>query len=196
MKKILACFFVMIISLFFYGCQQNITTPNPMNEKIDNPKKKGSETEQADIFDFKHIDKVPETNEKQPIDNVIKVFFDESTFEKPYEAVAIDIENNEVYANPIIGQRGLRAQDGIVEINNAENVLDILEQYEVQMWDKEYSPEQTDANEDGYSWQLLLQYVDGTVEKHEGTEEDEVPPEFNDVAEKLRDFADDRLEDH
>lgn len=196
MKKILACFFVMIISLFFYGCQQNITTPNPTNEKIDNPKKKGSETEQADIFDFKHIDKVPETNEKQPIDNVIKVFFDESTFEKPYEAVAIDIENNEVYANPIIGQRGLRAQDGIVEINNAENVLDILEQYEVQMWDKEYSPEQTDANEDGYSWQLLLQYVDGTVEKHEGTEEDEVPPEFNDVAEKLRDFADDRLEDH
>src|SRR5699024_6459885 len=122
--------------------------------------------------------------------------FDESTFEKPYEAVAIDIENNEVYANPIIGQRGLRAQDGIVEINNAENVLDILEQYEVQMWEKEYSPEQTDANEDGYSWQLLVQYVDGTVEKHEGTEEDEVPQEFNDVAEKLRDFADDRLEDH
>ena len=195
MKKILACFFVMTISMFFYGCQQSITTPNPTNEKIDNPKTKGSETEQADIFDFKHIDKAPETNEKQPIDKVIKVFFDESTFEKPYEAVAIDIENNEVYANPIIGQRGLRAQDGIVEINNAENALDILEQYEVP-WDKEYSPGHTDANEDGYSWQLLLQYEDGTVEKHEGTEEDEMPPEFNDVAEKLRDFVDDRLEDH
>ena len=43
--------------------------------------------------------------------------------------MAIDIENNEVFANPIIGRRGLRAQDGIVEVNEAEKVLDILKKY-------------------------------------------------------------------
>src|SRR5699024_5543018 len=117
-------------------------------------------------YDFKHIDKAPEATEKHAIDKVIKVFLDESTFDKPYEEVAINNDNNEGYANPIIGRRVLRARDGIVEVNEAEKVLDILDKYEVQTWDKEYSSD-ANAYEDRYSWQLLLQYDDGTVEKHE-----------------------------
>lgn len=189
MKKLLFFLFIITIGLFLYGCQQNMHTDEENKDTGE-----GKKMDQKNIYDFKHIDKAPEATEKQAMDKVIKVFFDESTFDKPYEAVAIDIENNEVYANPIIGRRGLRAQDGIVKVNETAKVLDILDNHEVQTWDKKYSSD-ANAYEDGYSWQLLLQYEDGTVEKYEGNEEDEVPTDFNKLAKELRDFADEKIEE-
>ena len=173
--------FIVIGLMFLVGCQ-DLSGKN--------------EEHNINDYDFKHIHKAPEATEKQAMDKVIKVFFDESTtFDKPYEAVAIDIENNEVFANPIIGRRGLRAKDGIVEVNEVEKVLDILKKYNVETWNREYSSG-FDTYEDGYSWQLLLQYDDGTVEKHEGNEEDEVPKDFNKLAEEIRDFADKKIEEN
>src|SRR5699024_12876627 len=132
-KKLL--FFLIIITngIFLYGCQQNITEPKHTDEE-NKDTGEGKKMDQKNIYDFKHIDKAPEATEKQAMDNVIKVFFDESTFDKPYEAVAIDIEINEVYANPIIGRRRLRARYGIVEVNEAEQVLDILDISLVNIW--------------------------------------------------------------
>src|SRR5699024_3995085 len=96
------------------------------------------------------------------------------------------------YANPIIGRRGLRARDGSVEVNEAEEVLDILDKYEVQTWDKEYSSD-ANAYEDRYSWQLLLQYDDGTVEKHAGKEEDEVSKDITKLAYEHSGIADENI---
>lgn len=173
--------FLVISGLFLIGCQDISDKKNPdLNE-------------QENINDdFKHIAKAPEAKEKQSIDKVTKVFFDESTFDKPYEAVAIDVENNEVYANPIISRRGLRAQDGILQISDADNVLSILEKYNIQSWDKEYTSDDTETYEDGYSWKLWLQYEDGTVEKHKGkgTNVEKVTPyQFDDFSKELSSFS-------
>ncbi|SDZ53196.1 hypothetical protein SAMN05421736_11612 [Evansella caseinilytica] len=154
---------------------------------------------QIDIFDFKHIKKAPEATEKQPISKVIKVFFDEWTFDDPYEAIAIDIENNEIYVNPIISARGLRAQDGIVQISNTEKIIDILNKHNVQEWKRNYTFEDPETYQDGYSWSLLLQFEDGTVEKHwgDGTNKKKLTPDnFDDFAKELNEFVKERLEDN
>lgn len=151
-----------------------------------------------DIFDFKHIDKAPDATENQPIDKVIKVYFSEwSIDERPY-ATGIDIERNEIYIYPVIGRRGLRAREGIVEIENSEEVREILEMYDVQDWEKDYTIEDPDSYEDGYSWDLWLQFEDGTVEKHGGAGTDDriTPENYDAFFEDLQTFVEERTEDN
>lgn len=203
MRKLLCSIFIITIALLLFGCQESqskekVTDPKQTGEQNNNEtKNEGNDMKQKDIFDFKHIHQAPEATKDQSLDKVIKVFFDESTLDKPYEAVAIDIDKNEIYKNPIISRRGLRAQDGIVPIDDAEKVLDILEKYDVQTWkENNTSEKEEEAYEDGYSWKLSLQYEDGTVEKYEGHDEAEVPAQFNQLAEALRSFAAERTEEN
>src|SRR5699024_11608240 len=99
------------------------------------------------------------------------------------------------YSNQRLVRLSMLNQNRIVKVNETAMVLDILNNHEVQTWDKKYSSD-ANAYEDVYSWQLLLQYEDGTVEKYEGNEEDEVPTDFNKLAKELRDFADEKIEEN
>jgi hypothetical protein len=148
-----------------------------------------------DIFKFKHIAEAPEAPEAKPVQDVIKVFFAEWSIDIPLEdsAVAIDIANNEMHVHPVINHRGFRATGGVVSLNDAEQVKEILESYNVQEWPDEEVPES--EGEDGYSWQLWLQYDDGTVQKYEGNEATEKPEQFEEFATALREFAAERMEE-
>lgn len=152
--------------------------------------------EQVDIFDFKNIDKAPETTKPHDIQEVIKVFFDESSIDEPYQAVAIDIKNNTIYVDPIMNIDGFEARGGSVQISDAEKVIDILTKYEVQSWKSDYTLQDSTTYEDGFSWKLWLQYEDGTVEKHrgQGTGSEILPNNFDDFAAELYQFVEERLQ--
>ncbi len=146
--------------------------------------------------DIKHINNAPKATEMHPIDKVVNVFFSEWTMDVPPITVAVDIENNEVYKEPSMGRRGLRAQGGIVSIRNAEEVVAILEKYDVQDWKTDYTFEDPTSYEDGYSWKLWLQFADGTVEKHagEGTDKGKLTPDhFDEFVGELQGFVEGEL---
>ncbi|WP_164218563.1 hypothetical protein [Virgibacillus sp. YIM 98842] len=148
-----------------------------------------------DIFKFKHIAQAPEATEEKPVDEVIKVYFAEHSIDIPLEdsGVAIDIANNEMHVHPVINHRGFRAQGGIVQLSDAEKVIDILDAHHVQEWPDEPAPDS--ESEDGYSWKLWLQYKDGSVQKYEGNEQTEKPEQFEAFASELREYAAARVEE-
>lgn len=193
MNHILKCFFIIGIGLLLLGCQ---------SEKNNNEQPKIAEKEQenkneVDIFDFHHIDKAPETTEKHSLNDVIKVYFDEFTFDDPDGGIAIDIEHNEIYLQPIISVSGLRPRKGIEAIQDADEVIDILKKYDVQAWKLDYTFEDPETYEDGYSWNLWLQYADGSVQKFggSGTDVDKLTPEnFNGFGKELHEFVEAKSE--
>lgn len=201
MRNLLIYSFISITCLFLVACQSLENEEDGADSSKSGNKQVNSEGEentmnQVDIFDFKHIQDAPEATEKHAIDKVAKVFFDESSSDQPYKAVAIDVEHDEVYQNPIISRRGLRAQDGVITIENSNDVQDILRKYEVQDWESDYTAEDAESYEDGYSWRLWLQFDDGTVERYsgKGAEKKKVTPEnFDDFAQALYQFYKDKV---
>lgn len=201
MRSLLIYSFVFITCLFLVACQSIDEEKSETDSSKDRNKQANSEGEenamnQVDIFDFKHIQHAPEATEEHAIDKVVKVFFDESSINQPYRAVAIDVENDEIYRNPIISRRGLRAQDGVTTVENSNEVQDILKKYEVQDWESDYTFEDAESYEDGYSWRLWLQFEDGTVERYsgKGTDKEKLTPEnFDDFAQELYQFQQDKV---
>jgi hypothetical protein len=65
----------------------------------------------------------------------------------------------------------------------------------VPSWKRDYTFEDPNSYQDGYSWSLWLQYEDGAVSKHfgEGTSVAEITPEnFESFVAELRSFIDQR----
>jgi hypothetical protein len=170
------------------GDEQNTDEQNNDEDEENN-------MDEKDIFKFKHIAQAPEATEEKSVHEVIKVFFAEHSIDIPLEdsGVAIDIANNEMHVHPIINHRGFRAQGGIVQLDDAEKVKDILDAHNVQKWPDEPAPESDAA--DGYSWQLWLQYEDGSVQRYEGNEATEKPEEFEAFSSELREYAAERMEE-
>lgn len=151
MRKPLILFLVMIIC---FGCQIS--------------DKKGNEIDDQ-IFDFAFIKKAPETTEKRDFNKVIKVYFNENdcSLDKGF---AIDLEEETVYINPRMGSRGIRnSVEEPIHVSEIDGVLKVLKKHNVQKWKDDYTFESPDSYQDGYGWQLWLQFEDGTVEKHKGS---------------------------
>ena len=165
-----------------FGCQKSVD-------------KNGNEMDEA-IFTFAFIKKAPEATEKQNIDKVIKVYFNEndSSLDKGF---AIDVANNEIYSDPSWTTLSVDTFDEPMPVNNVQDVLQILEKYNVQDWKKDYTVENPDDYADGFSWRLWLQLVDGTVEKHggSGTEDGITPENFDGFAAELEAFVEGKLKD-
>lgn len=201
MRGLLIYSFVFITCLFLVACQsiddeKGETDSSEARNKQVNSEGEENAMNQVDIFDFKHIQHAPEVTEKHVIDKVVKVFFDESSIDQPYKAVAIDVENDEIYRNPIISRRGLRAQDGVTTVENSNELQDILKKYEVQDWESDYTFGDAESYEDVYSWRLWLQFEDGTVERYsgKGTDKEKLTPEnFDDFAQELYRFQQDKV---
>ncbi|BAC14732.1 hypothetical protein [Oceanobacillus iheyensis HTE831] len=204
MSKSIKYLLLILASFFLISCQQtegtsgNDTTDSDNIEDNEDDKGEDDNMSEIDIYNFKNIEKAPVASETQPLEKVIKIFFDETSMDAPYQAIAIDIKSNEIYKNPIISRRGLRAQDGIIEVNSTAEVYDILEKHDVQNWEEDYTFEDTSTYEDGYSWRLWLQYEDGTIEKHggKGTDVDKLTPDnFTTFVDELREFEIQQLEE-
>lgn len=120
-----------------------------------------------DIYDFSFIKHAPESKKKQDIKDVIKLYFieNDSSLDTGF---AIDIENNFVYIDPRVGSHGVRrTNDDPDELQDTQKFIDLLKEYDVQNWRKRYSD--TNDDEDGYGWKLILQYTDGSIEQHSGS---------------------------
>ncbi|MFS0750531.1 hypothetical protein [Oceanobacillus sp. 1P07AA] len=205
MSKSIKYLLLIVACIFLISCQQSEGTSGSDTTDPDNTEDKNRVDEgeddnmsEVDIYDFKNIEKAPEATETQPLENVIKIFFDETKIDAPYQAIAIDIKNNEIYKNPIISRRGLRAQDGVTKVNRADEVYDILAEHDIQNWEEDYTFEDAETYEDGYSWRLWLQYEDGTIEKHggKGTDVKKLTPDnFVTFVDELRQFEKQKLEE-
>lgn len=199
MRKLLTYFLITVPYLFLFGCQQSVSDridETIYRVNIDQESKDTTRIQknnQYNIFDFKHIDKAPETTNIHSLKEVIKIYFSRWTFDDSY-TVGVDIENNKIYVNPIINPSGLHARNGIVQIKNADRVLDILEEYEVQRWKSTFN----DPNmyTDGSSWKLWLQYENGLVKKYRGSgmEDENTPDNFDDFSNDLTQFVEEGLD--
>lgn len=151
-----------------------------------------------DIYDFEHLAMAPETVETQPLDKVIKVYFSEWSIDMLHELIAIDIENSEMYLNPSTGSRGLNNfPDETTPITDAREIIDILKKYDVQSWERDYMFEDPQDYEDGYSWSLILQFADGSLEEHGGAVTDVVqltPNNFREFADELEAWVEEKNE--
>lgn len=194
--------FLFVLTIFLcvllLGCSQSIDE-DEIGEKSIKPEEnqkddegKEEEMNEEKLFDFKFINRAPKTTEAKPIDDVIKVFFHETSFDDPYEAVAIDLENREVYAEPSLSIRGVTGES-IVDSERTEDVYDILEKYHVSTWETEYIVGDPNAYEDGYSWRLMLQFKDGTVITYTGNDEEEKPNNFDEFSRELHAFSEREL---
>src|SRR5690625_4169511 len=204
MNKFLSCFLIIVNCLLLLGCQENPNekqsdTPSLENKEEQNEKKSGGKNmNEIDIFDFENIGKAPEANETHDLDEVIKIFFTEWIFDDSYEPIAINIESNEIYKNPSLSLHSFSSCDEIIQISQAEEVLEILERYEVQTWERDYTFEDPNSYEDGYSWRLWLQFEDGSVEKHsgKGTDVEKLTPErYRDFVNELEEFTKEKLKE-
>ena len=114
------------------------------------------------------------------------------------DTIAIDVTNNEIYVDPSWTTLGVDTFDEPVPVNDVQNVLEILEEYNVQDWKKDYTVENPEDYEDGFSWRLWLQFEDGTVEKHggSGTEDGITPENFDGFFTELNEFVAGKLEEN
>ncbi|GAA0306467.1 hypothetical protein GGQ92_001805 [Gracilibacillus halotolerans] len=193
MKKSFLIYLLIFSSCFLLlSCEQgNENEPNNNKEENDDIEQEGEgETmSQEDALQFENIGKAPESDTKKPISEVAKVIFTESSLDTAYEPIAIDLENNEIYINPTISIHRFSSYEDTVQFDHAQKVKELLEKYDVQNWERDYTFEDPETYEDGYSWRLWLQFEDGTVEKHKGagTSKKEITPEnFEEFSKELR----------
>ena len=149
-----------------------------------------------DIYDFGYFAMAPEAVEKQPLDKVIKLYFSEWSIDMLHEPIAIDIENSEMYSKPSMGSRGLNNfPDETIPITDAHEIIDILKKYDVQSWERDYTFKDPQDDEDGYSWSLILQFADGSLEEHGGAGTDiaQLTPEnFREFVDELEAWVEDK----
>lgn len=194
-----------MVSSVLLGCQDSSGEVNDKKNKLENNvnNEEMNESEEnnvsdVNIYDFENIGKAPEAKEPHEVNNVIKVFFSESTFDDSVEPIAINLQDNEIYQNPSLSLHSISSYDESIELNDVEEVLDILKAYDVQNWKKDYTFEDPDTYEDGFIWRLWLQYEDGTVEKHKGKGTDRTkitPDNFDGFIKELNSFANKHLKD-
>src|SRR5699024_6573910 len=195
-RRVKKSILVAMICFVLLGCQDLSDEANDEKNSSDKDgivEKNENNMNDVDVYDFENIGKAPEITGSQDVKNTIKVFFSESTFDDPDEPIALNLKDSEIYINPSLSLHGFSSYDKTMELNNAEEVLDILKAYDVQSWKKDYTFENSDTYEDGYIWRLWLQYEDGTVEKHKGkgTDRDKITPDnFDDFVKDLNNIVD------
>jgi len=204
MKKVSYFFIALIVCLLLFGWQEygkeNVGKVTNQEGEIKNSggnEGKEMKRNEYDIYDFSFIEKAPESKRKQDLNDVIKVLFEENDSSLS-TIIAIDVENDCIYKEPRWSTFGVEPMDGTIKSNDAKNVIEILEKYKVQKWRYDYSVEDPESYLDGYSWELWLQFKDGTVEKHfgAGDEKDVIPKNFDEFVNELSNFVNERIGDN
>lgn len=178
---------IISVALLLFGCQKSkLITHEETDENT------GS---QVDIHDFSFIKMAPESKKKQNLNDVIKILLIENA-DMLDSGFAIDIENEQVYIDPLVGSRGVRTTiEEPSQLHDAEDLIEILEEYKVQDWKAHYT--HWHSREDEYGWYLLLQFADGSVEKHggSGVKMNKVHPKnFNPFYKELKEAIEERVD--
>ncbi|HLR51420.1 MAG TPA: hypothetical protein VK072_00905 [Candidatus Avamphibacillus sp.] len=198
MMKWKCCSLWIVISiLLLIGCSENKAEQNKENNReigSENDESRGNNMNGISVYDFTNIKKAPESKKRHSSDEIIKLYFSENNSSLT-NRIAIDIENYEIYIDPLMSARGLDTLDGTTDLEDAEKLIKMLDLYDVLEWKREYNLHATESYEDGYSWRLWLQFKDGTVQKHEGNEEDLAPENFEEFVTELSNFVEEQLDE-
>lgn len=150
-----------------------------------------------ELYDIYYIKEAPKATETYDLSEVIKVVLTKNE-ELMDETIAIDVEKSGIYMDPSLQSLGVRASKGMQDIDDVQEVLDILEKYQVQDWKEDYSQEgDPSTTDDGVGWSLYIQYKDGTMQQHigSGTSMKSVTPEgFDEFFLELNSFVEERLD--
>lgn len=181
---------VISICLFVNGCSDS--EKGNANEDME-------ESNMSDeiIYDFYSFLRAPASTEKQGFSEVIKIVVTKNEHSQD-ETIAFDVENNEILIDPWLSSHGVNSSGDTEQIEDMDELLEILETYNVQDWKKDYTVEDPSSYEDGIGWNLWFQYKDGTVQSSRGSGtglESITPERFGDFFNELSDFVNERLED-
>lgn len=186
MNRLLRYFIIILFFIVLIGCQQGNEDPL---EKVKEERARNA----MDIYEFTYIKKAPEAKNMHSIDEVIKLYFNESDG-TTRKRIAIDIKKEEIYEAPRISLEGIYTIDGTVGMEATDKLIDTLDRYNVNEWENDYNISDSTDYEDGIGWSLWIQFEDGTVQKHEGNEEDLLPENFNQFSAELSDFVNEQLD--
>jgi hypothetical protein len=148
----------------------------------------GKESEKSGMSDtradgFQELSELPKSTRQQSPDSVIKIMFYESQNMQQKNVTALDLGNKKMYLHPKVQTVGIAEPDGTLSEDDIAEIIAILEENNVQEWKDSYQDAAENASyEDGYSWTLILEYEDRTVEWHTGSgpsKQDVVPDEFD-----------------
>lgn len=193
-REVYAGIGVLFLSFFLVGCGNSVLEESPNSETSNQDKDDNSHEEESDdmdIFDFYYINQAPKATEKHPLDELIKIYL--ST-----KSIAIDVGNNELYEKPRFSTNGVAIFEDPLPFDDRGGLLKILEKYNVQAWEENYTTADPDEYDDGYGWMMLLQFEDGTIERYQGKgpdKEDVVPENFDDFTEEMEAFKNEKMKE-
>lgn len=186
-------FYTIILCLVMVGCTTNNAEKIKEDTEVTNEGNNEGDGDKTmdgiDIYDFYFINKAPLANEKHSFDQLIKVYFS-------YKGIAVDVKNKELYEKPRFSTNGVTTFEDPIKFEDKEGLVDILEKYDVQQWKENYTTEDPDSYQDGFGWQLMLQFEDGTVEKYRGSgsfKEDVIPDNFEQFSDEIEAFIEDKI---
>lgn len=189
MKNVLYILALLCFSIFVIGCTK---------EESNNKNQKEESTLNEDqLYDIYFLKKAPKATDAHDLSEVIKVVATSSNGEN-HDTIAIDVENKFIHIDPWVSTAGVTSLEESSSVEGMEQVIDILETYQVQDWKENYSTEdEQTSTEDGAGWSLYLQFEDGSVEEHKGTGTSMhgiTPENFDDFYAELEKFVDERLD--
>lgn len=184
MRNVFYIVLLIVTCLYLTGCDDG-----------EGEMQKTSNMTDKDVYDIYLLFEAPKAKKEHDLTDVIKiVFFDSNS--TTGNTIAIDVKDSSIYINPSVSSLGIRATNGMKEIEDIETAINILEKYNVQDWKEDYSIEDPSSYEDGYGWSLLLQFEDGTVAEYGGSgpfKKEITPNHFDDFFQELNDFVEERL---
>lgn len=179
------CIFIIGICLLMIGCQSSIDEDVREPEKLEDVS-----------YDFYTFLNSPASTETQDLSHVIKVVVTKNEHSQD-ETLAFDVENEEIVIDPWMSSKGIHSEGETQAVDDVEEVLHILDTYNVAEWEEDYTTEDSDAYTDGVGWNVWLQYEDGTIQSYKGSGSglEHITPEgFDAFFQELRDYVDDRVE--
>ena len=147
---------------------------------------------QYEVHNFTFIDYLPETKMKKDLNKVKRIYFTDWSMSET-NTTAINIVSKTIYIDSFDFNQDVETKEGPIHTPDVNKVLDILEEYDVQKWRRTYTFRNPDAFQDGYSWKIVMQFDDGTVEKHRG-EGSLTPENYDEFLHEFNKFIDDRRE--
>lgn len=185
MKKVIYSFAAIMICFTISSCQK----PSQENSQKSNMSDKVS-------YDFYSFLQSPEATEKQDVSKIIKLVVTKNEGAQD-ETIVLDLEDGEILVESWMSSYGINSEGETQSFDDKEEVLHLLETYNVQGWKDDYTTEDLASYDDGVGWNVWLQYEDGTVQSHKGSGSGLVqmtPEGFNDFFNELEKFVNKHLE--
>jgi len=152
----------------------------------------------VELCGFSELREAERTTAAHALEDITKIMFYEYAYQRQFNEVAIDIHNRRLYTYPVISSTlDRRTPDYEMSIEEIEEVLTILEKYNILNWNETYFDESLTEEEEweAYTWVLFIQYSDGTVQRFAGMGSYSVskPENFDAFVEEMINFTHSRV---